>query len=97
MKAEVKDGACQVRALITHKMETGLRKDGKGNPIPAHYITEVTCEHAGNAVMTAQWGPSVSQNPYLAFRFDGAKLGDTLKLSWVDNQGKGDSTEETIK
>jgi sulfur-oxidizing protein SoxZ len=78
-------------------METGLRKGKDGKKIPAHHITEVTCEHAGKVVMTAQWGPAVSKNPYLAFKFKGAKSGDMVKLSWVDNQGKTDSAEAAIK
>lgn len=97
MKAQMENGETQVRALMTHIMETGLRKDSKGNKIPSHHINEVTCEHAGKVVMTALWGPSVSQNPYLAFRFKGAKAGDTVKLSWVDNTGDSDSAEVTIK
>ncbi|RLA36769.1 MAG: thiosulfate oxidation carrier complex protein SoxZ, partial [Gammaproteobacteria bacterium] len=48
-------------------------------------------------VMTAQWGPAVSKNPYLAFKFKGAKPGDTVKLSWVDNKGKSDSIEAKVK
>jgi len=47
-------------------------------------------------VMTAQWGPAVSKNPYLAFMFKGAKAGDSVKLAWVDNKGESDSAEATI-
>jgi len=86
-----------VKALISHSMETGLRKDKKtGKPIPAHFIQEVTCEHNGKVVMTAMWGPAISKNPYLSFKFRGANKGDTLKLSWVDNKGESDSTETKV-
>jgi sulfur-oxidizing protein SoxZ len=78
-------------------MDTGLVKDKKtGKPIPAHFIQEVTCEHNGNNVLTALWGAAISKNPYLSFKFKGAKAGDTLKLSWVDNKGESDSTETKI-
>ena len=97
MRAQTKGDETTVKALITHVMETGLRKGKDGNKIPAHHITEVTCEHAGKVVMTAQWGPAVSKNPYIAFKFKGAKSGDTVKLSWVDNKGKSDSAEAKIK
>jgi sulfur-oxidizing protein SoxZ len=46
--------------------------------------------------MTALWGPAVSKNPYLSFKFKGAKVGDSLKLSWVDNKGENDSTETQV-
>ena len=69
-------------------METGQRKDSKtGQLIPAHFIQEVNAEHKGSNVMTALWGPAISKNPYLSFKFSGANAGDTLKISWVDNKG----------
>jgi len=81
-----------VKAIISHPMDTGQAKDKKtGKLIPAHYIQEVVCEHNGTSVMTAEWGPAVSKNPYLSFRFKGAKLGDKLSLRWVDNKGENDS------
>jgi sulfur-oxidizing protein SoxZ len=39
----------------------------------------------------------VSKNPYLAFKFKGAKAGDAVKLSWVDNKGESDSAEAQVK
>ena len=97
MRAKISDGVTTIKALISHPMDTGLVKDKKtGKVIPAHFIQEVVCEHGGNAVMTAEWGPAVSKNPYLSFRFTGSKAGDTVKLSWVDNQGNSDSAEATI-
>ena len=84
-----------VKAILFHPMETGLRKDkSSGKVIPAHYITEVKCEHQGKDVLTCLWGPGVSKNPFLSFRFKGAKKGDSLKISWVDNNG-GSATETT--
>lgn len=98
VRAKVKGGVTVVKTLINHPMETGLRKNKKTNKmIPAHFIQEVTCEHNGNNVLTAQWGTAVSKNPYLSFKFSGAKAGDSLKVSWVDNQGKSDSIESKIK
>jgi sulfur-oxidizing protein SoxZ len=98
MRASNKEGVTTIKALISHAMETGTRKDKKtGKNIPAHYIQEVVCEHKGNAVLTANWGASISKNPYLSFRFSGAAAGDTVKLSWVDNKGEKDSAEATVK
>ena len=97
IRAKVDGDVTTVKALISHPMDTGLVKDKKtGKPIPAHFIQEVTCEHNGNNVLTALWGAAVSKNPYLSFKFKGAKAGDTLKLSWVDNKGESDSTETKI-
>ena len=98
IRAKSKGATTTVKALITHPMETGMRKNKKtGNKIPAHYITEVKCEHGGKTVVNAQWGPAVSKNPYLSFAFSGAKKGDAVKLSWVDNKGKSDSVSAKVK
>ena len=96
-RAKMSDGVTTVKALVKHPMETGQRKDKKsGKLIPAHFIQEVVCEHNGTKVMTALWGAAISKNPYLSFRFTGAKAGDTLKISWVDNKGESDSTETKV-
>ena len=98
MRARAKGGVTTVKALITHPMETGSRKDKKTKKkIPAHYITEVNCTHNGNNVVTAQWGPAVSKNPYLSFQITGAKAGDTVGISWVDNKGMKDSASTKVK
>ncbi len=98
VRAKLSGSTTTVKALMSHPMETGLRKDKKtGKPIPAHFIQEVTAEYKGNTVLTALWGPAISKNPYLSFKFNGAAAGDTLKISWVDNQGKSDSIETKIK
>ncbi|MFK5950244.1 MAG: thiosulfate oxidation carrier complex protein SoxZ [Methylococcales bacterium] len=98
VRAKVKNGTTVVKALISHAMETGLRKNKKtGKKFPAHYIQEITCSHNGNNVLTADWGTAISKNPYLSFKFKGAKSGDTLKMSWVDNKGESDSVEAKIK
>ena len=97
MRAKVDNGVTTIKSLISHPMETGTRKDKKtGEKIPAHFIQEVVCEHKGKTVMTANWGPAISKNPYLSFRFSGGAAGDKVKLSWVDNKGEKDSTEATI-
>ena len=97
MRAKVNNGVTTIKSLISHPMETGTRKDKKtGEKIPAHFIQEVVCEHKGKTVMTANWGPAISKNPYLSFRFSGGAAGDKVKLSWVDNKGEKDSSEATI-
>jgi len=96
MRANTEGDVTTVKALISHPMETGSRKDTAGKLIPAHFIQEVTCEHNGTVILSAQWGAAVSKNPYLSFRFKGGKAGDTLKMSWTDNSGASDTAEATI-
>ena len=97
VKAQAKGGTAEIKALIKHEMETGLRKDKKtGEKIPAHFIKEVNCEHNGKLVFVANWGVAVSKNPYLSFSLRGANAGDSIKISWVDNKGESDSEEAKI-
>lgn len=98
IRAKEKGGETTVKALITHPMETGTRKDKKtGKMIPAHFIQEVVCKHKGNTVMTAAWSGGVSKNPYISFKFSGAAKGDEMELAWTDNQGGGESKSAKIK
>ena len=97
IRAKASGDSATVKCLMSHPMETGLRKDKKtGEKIPAHYISDVSCEHEGNVVMTAYLGPGVSKNPYMAFDVKGAKQGDKVKISWVDNKGESASQEAEI-
>lgn len=97
IRAKEKDGVVTVKALVAHPMETGTRRDGNGNIVPAHYIQEVRCEYQGRLMMLAHWGPAISTNPYLSFRFNGGSKGERIKLSWVDNTGDSDSLEAEIR
>jgi sulfur-oxidizing protein SoxZ len=98
IRAKSKDDVTTVKALMSHPMETGLRKDKKtGETIPAHFIQEVTAEWNGKTVMTASWGGAVSKNPYLSFKFKGGAKDDEIKLSWKDNQGGTDSNTVKIR
>jgi sulfur-oxidizing protein SoxZ len=98
IRAKTKNGVTTVKTLISHPMESGQRKNSKtGEKIPAHHVTEVMAEHNGNQVMSANWGGGISKNPYMSFKFKGAAAGDTVKISWVDNKGEGDSAEAQIK
>jgi sulfur-oxidizing protein SoxZ len=98
IRAKAKGGVTTVKTLISHPMESGQRKNSKtGEIIPAHHVTEVVAEHNGKQVMIANWGGGISKNPYMSFKFKGAAAGDTVKISWVDNKGEGDSAEAQIK
>lgn len=97
LRTKQKNDAVEVKALITHPMETGLRKDKKtGKTIPAHYITEVTIDVNGKNMLKADWSGSVSKNPFISFMYNGKK-GDKVTLSWKDNQGQSDSADTVVK
>lgn len=85
-----------VRVLMSHEMETGLRKDASGKTVPAWYIQQVSAALNGKPVMTAQWGPSVSKNPFLQFTVKGAKAGDKVSVTWTDSKGETRTDEAVV-
>ena len=96
IRAQAKDGVTDVRVLMAHPMETGFRKDSSGKTIAPHFINDVKATSGGKTVLTAKWGQAVSQNPFLQFRFNGAKPGDKVTVTWVDNIGETRTDEATI-
>jgi sulfur-oxidizing protein SoxZ len=96
IRARVAGDKATVRVLMAHEMETGQRKDASGKVIPAWHIQEVTAQHNGKTVMTAQWGPAVSKNPFLQFNVKSAKAGDKISVTWVDNQRDKRTDEATV-
>jgi sulfur-oxidizing protein SoxZ len=77
-------------------METGLRKDASGNLVPPHFIQNVSVAHNGRTVMSAEWGPAVSKNPFLHFRFAGGKPGEKIAVTWTDSKGDKRTDEASI-
>ena len=96
IRAEIRDGLTEVRLLIPHPLESGPRKDENGAPIPAHFITALEIFHRERLVFGAEFGPSVSANPFLRFRFAGAVAGDRLVARWQDNRGDSRRDEATV-
>jgi sulfur-oxidizing protein SoxZ len=96
IRAQVAGDKTTVRVLMAHEMETGQRKDSAGKVIPAWYIQDVTATLNGKTVMTAEWGPAVSKNPFMQFTIKGAKAGDKVAISWVDNKGDKRTDEATV-
>ena len=96
IRALMKGDITAVTAIISHPMETGLRKDDKGAPIPAHFIEELTVDVGGRRVVDSRLNTAVSTNPVLNFKIKGAKVGDKVVVSWVDNLGQKDSGEAAV-
>jgi sulfur-oxidizing protein SoxZ len=96
IRAANKDGVTEVKVLVSHEMETGQRKDAAGAIVPAWFITELTAKHNDKVVLTSEFGPSVSKNPYLAFKFKGGAKGDKVVVSWKDNKGDSRTDEAVI-
>ncbi|GAB3499153.1 thiosulfate oxidation carrier complex protein SoxZ [Curvibacter fontanus] len=96
IRAQAAGDKATVRVLMSHEMESGQRKDSAGKLVPAWFINEVSASLNGKVVMTAEWGPAVSKNPFMQFVVKGAKAGDKVSVSWKDNKGDSRTDEATV-
>ena len=76
----------EIRTLVSHRMETGFRRDYLGKPLPRGIITGFTCTYNGAEVCRAVLHPSISANPYLAFSTVATESG-TLVFTWSGDNG----------
>jgi sulfur-oxidizing protein SoxZ len=95
-RATMKDGVADIRVLMNHPMETGQRKDSAGKVIPLHFIQNLTVKLNGRTVIEGQISQAISRNPVFSFRVKGAKPGDKIEISWLDNQGETNKTETAV-
>lgn len=97
IRTRLQGDVADVKVLMFHPMETGLRKDPiTGDLIPLHFIQHVIAAHNGKPVLDAQWSRAISKNPFVNFRIRGAKPGDKVTVSWEDNRGERASIESTL-
>ncbi|HWN30264.1 MAG TPA: thiosulfate oxidation carrier complex protein SoxZ [Burkholderiales bacterium] len=96
IRAQMQGEIADIKVLVSHPMETGQRKDAKGELIPVHFIKQVRATLNGKMVLDAQWSQAIAKNPFLGFKIKGAKAGDKVSVSWADNKGESNSIETTI-
>jgi sulfur-oxidizing protein SoxZ len=96
MRATLKGDVAEVRVLMGHPMETGQRKGPDGKLVPMHFIQNLEVKLNGKTVIEGQISQAVSRNPVFSFRLKGAKAGDKLEISWLDNKGDTNKTETAL-
>ena len=96
MRATLGSGFTDVRVLMSHPMETGLRRDTDGKVVPQHFIQSVIVKVNGRTVVDGQVSQAVSRNPVFSFRIKGGVAGDKIEASWLDNKGESNKTEAAV-
>ncbi|MDG1531193.1 MAG: thiosulfate oxidation carrier complex protein SoxZ [Paracoccaceae bacterium] len=82
-----------IKTLISHKMESGQRKDSDGNVVPRSIINRFTADFNGQNVIDISIEPAVSTNPYFQFEAIVPEAGE-FQFTWYDDDG---SVYETAK
>jgi sulfur-oxidizing protein SoxZ len=76
----------EIKTLIKHPMETGYRRDHRGQPIPRHIIQRFVATYNGEEVFSADLTQGVAANPYLAFSLLVEESGE-ITFTWTDDLG----------
>jgi sulfur-oxidizing protein SoxZ len=84
-KQAKKGDLVEVKALVSHIMETGLRK----------ILNKFTCTANGKEVFSADFEPAISANPYIQFKFRAQESGPVV-LTWTDDDGTKIVGEESL-
>jgi sulfur-oxidizing protein SoxZ len=76
----------QVRTIIGHEMETGLRHDDKGNVIPRKIINRFACRYNDVEVFSVDLHEAIAANPFFEFSLRATESG-LLKFAWQEDGG----------
>jgi len=96
IRTRLEGDVVDVRVLMAHPMETGLRKDADGNVVPIHFIQTITVQLNDKLVFQAETSQGIARNPVFGFKVKGAKAGDKLTITWTDNKGDKRTDSATI-
>ena len=76
----------RIKTLVSHPMETGFRRDSRGEPIPRNILVRFRCWYDERLVVDIDLHPAVSANPYFAFDLRADRSAE-LRFEWVDQSG----------
>jgi sulfur-oxidizing protein SoxZ len=84
--AVAKGEVFQVKTLISHPMETGLRHDDQGNVIPRKIINTFTCRYNDEVVFSVELHEAMAASPYIEFYLRATESG-RLSFIWREDGG----------
>lgn len=85
-KTAKKGDLVEIKTMIDHPMESGLREDSAGNLVPRRIINRFVCTYDGEDVFAADFFPSVAANPFLGFHLVATRSGP-IRFAWTDDDG----------
>ena len=85
----------KIKTLISHPMESGIRKDKKGNLIPRDIIQTFEAQFDGEPFFSVDMHPAISADPYFAFYFKVPGPGE-FTYTWRDEKGQNWSLKRKL-
>ena len=78
----------EIKALVSHPMETGYRTGPDGSLVPRDIIQRFVCTYNGEEIFSADLFPAVAANPFISFTTVATESG-TIAFRWIDDHGRG--------
>lgn len=85
----------EIKALVSHNMETGYRRTERGEPIPRDIVRLFVCTYNGAEIFSAELHPAISANPYISFSTVATESG-TIDFHWKGDNGFAVSSSAEI-
>jgi len=85
----------EIKALMSHIMETGYRRTAAGDLVPRDIITSFTCRYNGAEIFRADFFPAIAANPFISF-FTVAKVSGKLEFEWIGDRGFSETASASI-
>jgi sulfur-oxidizing protein SoxZ len=85
----------EIKALVSHVMETGYRRTQEGAAIPRDILREFVCTYNGEEVFRAEIHPGIAANPYFAFTAVAGESG-RFEFRWSGDRGYAASASAEI-
>jgi sulfur-oxidizing protein SoxZ len=76
----------EIKALISHPMETGYRRTQLGTAIPRDIIRLFLCTYNGTEIFRAELHSAIAANPFFAFSTVATESG-TIAFQWTGDNG----------
>ena len=85
----------EIKALMSHIMETGYRHTAAGEIVPRDIITSFVCRYNGVEIFRADLFPAIAANPFITF-FTVANDSGKFEFEWIGDKGFSETASASI-
>ena len=85
----------EIKALMSHIMETGYRRTATGDLVPRDIITSFACRYNGKEIFRADFFPAIAANPFMSF-FTVAQESGKFEFEWIGDKGFSQTASASI-
>ena len=85
----------EIKALMSHIMETGYRRTAAGDLVPRDIITSFACRYNGVEIFRADLFPAIAANPFITF-FTVATESGKFEFEWIGDKGFSETASASI-